>query len=530
MQKMPHDELKGAIDAIRTRLQAELEQQLSSFQTSQGEALDAARRQAETEAEQRWSAKVEAEREEWAGRVKSELASASADAERRFAGETEKIRAEAAEAASDAAARVRDEMSKALAAESERARAEIDAERTRAQGAIEAERARSQSEIDAARIEAQGLVDGERTRAHGEIEAERQRIHGEMAAERERLQAEIEAERERTRTELSGERDRTGAELEAERLKARTLSTALDEAKAALARERAAARSATEALEAQQTRAAITEAHVSERQSQLLCVERLLEAVRTIGGARSLSDALNGLLSAVAAEAPRAALFVVNGKELQGWRASGFGSATTPPNTPAHDAGVLGEAATTGSAVSTTAAKAPAFAKLPADRVGIAVPITVGGHTVAVLYADDGSEKEPQVPASWPEAIQIICGHASACLAHITALRTAQAMRVTTGAAISARGSGSDEDSSARRYARLLVSEIKLYNEAAVRVGREKRDLLERLRPEIERARRLYEERVSPSVGARSAYFQQELVHTLADGDSGLLGSAGVSC
>jgi hypothetical protein len=160
----------------------------------------------------------------------------------------------------------------------------------------------------------------------------------------------------------------------------------------------------------------------------------------------------------------------------------------------------------------------------------MAVPITVGGHTVAVLYADDGSEKEPEAPASWPEAIQILCGHASACLAHITALRTAQAMRVTTGAAISARGgSASDEDSSARRYARLLVSEIKLYNEAAVRVGREKRDLLERLRPEIERARRLYEERVSPSVGARSAYFQQELVHTLADGDSGLLGSSGVS-
>jgi hypothetical protein len=83
-----------------------------------------------------------------------------------------------------------------------------------------------------------------------------------------------------------------------------------------------------------------------------------------------------------------------------------------------------------------------------------------------------------------------------------------------------------EEDSSARRYARLLVSEIKLYNEAAVRAGRQKRDLLTRLAPEIERARRLYEERVSPAIGARAAYFQQELVHTLADGDSALLGNA----
>ena len=70
------------------------------------------------------------------------------------------------------------------------------------------------------------------------------------------------------------------------------------------------------------------------------------------------------------------------------------------------------------------------------------------------------------------------------------------------------------------------MSEIKLYNEAAVRTGRERRDLLSRLRPEIDRARRLYEERVPPVVGARGQYFQQELVQTLADGDPALLGNA----
>ena len=99
-------------------------------------------------------------------------------------------------------------------------------------------------------------------------------------------------------------------------------------------------------------------------------------------------------------------------------------------------------------------------------------------------------------------------------------------MRVGPATPPAAGSAGPEEDSSARRYARLLVSEIKLYNEAAVRTGREKRDLLSRLGPEIERARRLYEERVSPAVGARAAYFQQELVHTLADGDSALLGGA----
>ena len=81
-----------------------------------------------------------------------------------------------------------------------------------------------------------------------------------------------------------------------------------------------------------------------------------------------------------------------------------------------------------------------------------------------------------------------------------------------------------DEAQGARRYARLLVSEIKLYNEAQVRMGRERRDLMTRLKPEIDRARRLYDERIAPSIHSRDVYFQQELVQTLAGGDQSLLG------
>jgi hypothetical protein len=85
-----------------------------------------------------------------------------------------------------------------------------------------------------------------------------------------------------------------------------------------------------------------------------------------------------------------------------------------------------------------------------------------------------------------------------------------------------ANGNGEE---SARRYARLLVSEIKLYNEPAVRAGRQQRDLRQRLRNEIDRAQRLYEERVPPAVAARDQFFHQELVQTLADGDPSLLGN-----
>ena len=81
-----------------------------------------------------------------------------------------------------------------------------------------------------------------------------------------------------------------------------------------------------------------------------------------------------------------------------------------------------------------------------------------------------------------------------------------------------------DQLQAARRYARLLVSEIKLYNEGAVRIGRERRDLLVRLEAEIERARRLFDERVPASIDGRDTIFQQELAQTLADGDPGVLG------
>lgn len=77
----------------------------------------------------------------------------------------------------------------------------------------------------------------------------------------------------------------------------------------------------------------------------------------------------------------------------------------------------------------------------------------------------------------------------------------------------------------ARRFARLLVSEIKLYNASKVNEGRRSFDLYERLRDEIDRSRKVYDKRVSPAVAARFDYFYDELVQTLAEGDALKLGA-----
>ena len=76
----------------------------------------------------------------------------------------------------------------------------------------------------------------------------------------------------------------------------------------------------------------------------------------------------------------------------------------------------------------------------------------------------------------------------------------------------------------ARRLARVLVSEIKLYNEAEVLEGRRQRDLYARLKEPIDRSVENYRQRVPNDVRDRYDYLYDELVRQLAEGDPAVLG------
>jgi hypothetical protein len=76
----------------------------------------------------------------------------------------------------------------------------------------------------------------------------------------------------------------------------------------------------------------------------------------------------------------------------------------------------------------------------------------------------------------------------------------------------------------AKRFARLVVSEIKLYNESKVTEGRRQKDLYERLKEDIERGRQMYTERVASPIRESTNYFFDELVRILAGGDASALG------
>ena len=356
---------------------------------------------------------------------------------------------------------------------------------------------RLESEVAAARAEAERKLVAETMKARVEAEQQaaestsrlREELEHALAAERQRAEAQLHAERQRAEAAIAAERQRAAADV-------------------ASAKNAAARVSSAAAVPAPATSG--------------LATDRLLEGLRAIDRAQTLTQVLDTLLTETARTAPRVIAFLVSGDRLRGWKAAGF-DALDPQqiDNPIAGTGLLPSAAKTGDAIMSAPDRpAPTFVNLPSDRSGLAVPLAVGGHTVAVLYADDAGGARERT-AGWAESVQILARHAAAALSLVTALRTLQTLT---------RGNGGDAadagDQGAKRYARLLVSEIKLYNEGAVRVGRQKRDLLQRLGPEIERARRLYEERIPADVPSRAMYFHQELVQTLADGDAALLGNA----
>jgi hypothetical protein len=76
----------------------------------------------------------------------------------------------------------------------------------------------------------------------------------------------------------------------------------------------------------------------------------------------------------------------------------------------------------------------------------------------------------------------------------------------------------------ARRFAKLLVEEIKLYNQQEVTAGKQAGDLYGRLREPIDKSREAYEKRYANTPAATGNYFVLELVRILADNNIALMG------
>jgi hypothetical protein len=311
-------------------------------------------------------------------------------------------------------------------------------------------------------------------------------------------------------------------------------------------------RATMEATAADDLKSAVAAARVKEREIEMAGVSRLLESVRGLDGATTLSEVLDALALAAAREAARAAVVVLRNDRIQGWRMSGFGPRDAQPKSidlALAESGVIGLAVGAARAVTTRdgqgSGTGPGFETLPEDRMGLAVPVIVTGRVVAIVYADAvrGDGHERLVPSSWPELIEVLARHAGRCLEALATQKTAPKMQPPSSAGASATPASADGSTTvppttsammqitdgvsaaARRTARLLVSDIRLFHEPEVSEGRRHRNLLARLAPEIEKARQAYNEQVPAGVRDHTDYFHQELIKTLAGGDATLLGN-----
>ncbi|MGH9434735.1 MAG: hypothetical protein ACRD06_01905 [Terriglobia bacterium] len=142
-------------------------------------------------------------------------------------------------------------------------------------------------------------------------------------------------------------------------------------------------------------------------------------------------------------------------------------------------------------------------------------------HTLAAARDGWADEAEGVPGLAMPRAAQDIARHPSAKSATSRggddALAQAPAQEEFSERAV--------ED--ARRFARVLVSEIELYNQSEVAQGRANKDLYVRLKPHIQRSRRAYENRFGKTAPGEADYFHEELVRSLAQNDASLLGPGG---
>ena len=178
-----------------------------------------------------------------------------------------------------------------------------------------------------------------------------------------------------------------------------------------------------------------------------------------------------------------------------------------------------GRIATAGSTVERAAA-IKAGGEEVRERAGVPRPAPT--PPPPVTSADEGSSTVMFNATSMAAIRQQMASPATAAAAAPSAAPARPAPPPPAPAAVPPEEQKQHED--AKRFARLVVSEIKLYNESKVNEGRRQKDLYERLKEDIERGRQMYSDRVSANVRESTNYFYDELVRILAGGDAGALG------
>lgn len=301
----------------------------------------------------------------------------------------------------------------------------------------------------------------------------------------------------------------------------------------------------------------------------------LNSSMLSVQGSSSQTEILGSLLDGTAKFAARVALFVIRGGSATGWQARGFEDENAIKKVTVDPyAGLAGRAMSDKEAASAAAAEFSSdlvrVGGNPGDGNCVVVPLVVRDKVPALLYADGGPDRggkldssgvellvrgtgqwleligarksgagtdagvsaspppapEPEPPKPVAAAPQPPPRPAPPPPPPVVAAPPPPPPEPKPAAAAAAAMSPGDEDlhKKARRFAKLLVDEIKLYNQAKVNEGRAKNDLYDRLKDDIDKSRAMYDKRYANTPAAAGDYFSAELVRILAENDVTKLG------
>ena len=259
-------------------------------------------------------------------------------------------------------------------------------------------------------------------------------------------------------------------------------------------------------------------------------------AVAAMQESGSQAETLRHLLEGEARFAARVALFVAKGNAVTGWQGTGFEDNEAVKNVSVSSSSALAGRARQGR---TPGRGAPnefdsgfiGVVKAPAQNECLVLPLVVKDKVAAVIYADGGTVPGGMLDSSGLQALARFAGIwlelAAMRKAGVPAADEAHPSAMATGAAVAASPPSDEAElhKKARRFAKLLVEEIKLYNQPKVDEGRQHKDLYGRLKVDIEKSRATYDKRYAESAVASFNYFNQELVRILADNDVSLMGA-----
>jgi len=306
----------------------------------------------------------------------------------------------------------------------------------------------------------------------------------------------------------------------------------------------------------------------------------LLNAVLSIHGGTNQKEILRALLDAAAPYSGRTALFVIKAGVAAGWQGRGFADDDSIKDfalnvhSGAPEKALQFRVPAIGSASEMDTAFIAKFGAPAQDQV-VLLPLQLKDKVAAIVYADPGSDPsrkwdEPALEllvaatSAWLEVVSLrkqaqketfsessatrppvqtatsysdpFAGHAPAYAGVNSAGAEMHEAPVTAVAAGAAAAAAPALDSSAQvsalsadqvkaqRFARLLMDEVKLYNQAKVTEGRKHKDLYERLKEDIEKSRTTYQKRYGKVEGSAD-FFQQELIRSLAEDDVALMGA-----